>query len=107
MLVKLYRQSGRRRSAKLVPTFAGRGVSRGQRNGSPRPLSSVGIVRSWTNATEFSFSFSLAIQAIIIHKYRSLRTKLMKCNANIYFNKQCLNHKVIPANEMRSDKFKF
>ena len=28
------RQSGRRRSAKLVPTFADRGVSRGQRNGS-------------------------------------------------------------------------
>jgi hypothetical protein len=27
--------------AKLVPTFAGRGVSRGQRNGSPRPLNSV------------------------------------------------------------------
>jgi len=24
-----------------VPTFAGRGVSRGQRNGSPRPLMSV------------------------------------------------------------------
>jgi len=34
-------QSGRRRSAKLVPTFADRGVSRGQRNGSPRPLISV------------------------------------------------------------------
>ena len=34
------RQSGRR-SAKLVPTFAIRGVSRGQRNGSPRPLISV------------------------------------------------------------------
>jgi hypothetical protein len=32
---ELYGQSGRRRSAKLVPTFAGRGVSRGQRNGSP------------------------------------------------------------------------
>ena len=38
---ELYRQSGRRRSAKLVPTFADRGVSRGQRNGSPRPLISV------------------------------------------------------------------
>jgi hypothetical protein len=35
---ELYRQSGRRRSAKLVPTFADGGVSRGQRNGSPRPL---------------------------------------------------------------------
>ena len=32
------RQSGRRRSAKLGPTFADRGVSRGQRNGSPRPF---------------------------------------------------------------------
>ena len=38
---ELYRQSGRRRSAKLVPTFADRGVSRGQRNGSPQPLISV------------------------------------------------------------------
>jgi hypothetical protein len=27
--------------AKLVPTFADRGVSRGQRNGSPRPLISA------------------------------------------------------------------
>jgi hypothetical protein len=35
---ELYRQSGRRRSAKLVPTFADRGVSCGQRNASPRPL---------------------------------------------------------------------
>ena len=34
----LGRQSGRRLSAKLVPIFADRGVSRGQRNGSPRPL---------------------------------------------------------------------
>ena len=40
-LQDLGRQSGRRRSAKLVPTFADRGVSRGQRNGSPRPLISV------------------------------------------------------------------
>ena len=38
---ELYRQSGRRRSTKLVPTFADRGVSRGQRNGSPHPLISV------------------------------------------------------------------
>jgi hypothetical protein len=34
-------QSGRRRSAKLVPTFADRGVSRGQRNDSPRPGSAT------------------------------------------------------------------
>ena len=41
----LGRQSGPRRSAKLVPTFADRGVSRGQRNGSPRPL--VSVYRTW------------------------------------------------------------
>ena len=41
----LGRQSSRRRSAKLVPTFADRGVSRGQRNGSPRPL--ISVYRTW------------------------------------------------------------
>ena len=39
------RQSGRRRSAKLVPTFADRGVSRGQRNRSPWPL--ISVYRTW------------------------------------------------------------
>ena len=39
------RQSGRGRSAKLVPTFADRGLSRGQRNGSPRPL--ISVSRTW------------------------------------------------------------
>jgi hypothetical protein len=34
-------QSGRRRSAMLVPTLTDRGVSRGQRNDSPRPFFSV------------------------------------------------------------------
>jgi len=38
-------QSSRRRSAKLVPTFADRGVSRGHRNGSPRPL--ISVYRTW------------------------------------------------------------
>ena len=46
---ELYRQSGRRRSAKLVPTFAARGESRGQRNESPRPLISF----FWTGAATF------------------------------------------------------
>ena len=46
----LGRQSGRRRSAKLVPTFADRGVSRGRRNGYPRPL--ISVYRTW-NATYF------------------------------------------------------
>ena len=41
----LGRQSGRRRSAKLVPTFVNRGVSRGQRNGFPRPL--ISVYRTW------------------------------------------------------------
>ena len=41
----LGRQSGRRRSAKLVPTFADRRVSRGQCNGSPRPL--ISVYRTW------------------------------------------------------------
>jgi hypothetical protein len=39
----------------------------------------------------------IASQAITSHKYKSLRIKLMNCNANIHFNKQCLLHKVIPA----------
>ena len=43
---KLYRQSGRRWSAKLVPTFADRGVSRGQRSGSPRPFNLCFLDRS-------------------------------------------------------------
>ena len=41
----LGRQSDCRRSAKLVPTFADRGVSRGQRNGSPRSL--ISVYRTW------------------------------------------------------------
>ena len=41
----LGRQSGRRLSAKLLLTFADRGVSRGQRNGSPRPL--ISVYRTW------------------------------------------------------------
>jgi ribosomal protein S14 len=36
---ELYRPSDRRLSAKLVTTFAYRGVLRGQRDGSPRPYS--------------------------------------------------------------------
>jgi hypothetical protein len=39
------RQSGRRWSAKLVPTFADTGVSRGQHNGSPQPL--ISVYRTW------------------------------------------------------------
>jgi hypothetical protein len=35
---ELYRPSDRRLSAKLVPTFADKGVPRGERDGSLRPL---------------------------------------------------------------------
>jgi hypothetical protein len=38
---ELYRQSDRRFSAKLVPTFADRGASHGKRNGSPWPYSQI------------------------------------------------------------------
>jgi hypothetical protein len=51
-LSELNRQSGRHFSAKLVPTFAVRGVSRGQSNGSPWPLTSV----FYTGAATFPFS---------------------------------------------------
>jgi hypothetical protein len=47
-------------SAKLVPISAGTGVSRGQRNGSPRSLISC----FYTQATTFSFKWLL----IYIHK---------------------------------------
>jgi hypothetical protein len=46
-LRELYRQSSRRRSAKLVPTLAGRGVSRGQRNVSPRPFL-ISVFQTWS-----------------------------------------------------------
>jgi hypothetical protein len=38
----------------------------------------------------------LACQAHSISLYRNLRSKLLKCCANIYFNKRCLNKKVVP-----------
>jgi len=38
-----------------------------------------------------------ARQATSIHKYKNLRQKLLQCNANIFFNKQCLIHKVTPT----------
>ena len=38
----------------------------------------------------------IASQARTINLYRNSGSKLFKCNANIYFNKQCLAKKVIP-----------
>jgi len=31
-----------------------------------------------------------------IHKYEDLKRKLYKCNANTYFNKQCLKKQLTP-----------
>ena len=71
---ELYQQSGRRRSAKLVPTFAERGVSRGQRNGSPRPLISV----FWTGAATFFYSSSSSIDLTRLSGPRSRPTTTQK-----------------------------
>jgi hypothetical protein len=39
----------------------------------------------------------LTSQAKTISHYNNLRTKVMKCCANIYFNRQCLKNKIIPV----------
>ena len=71
---ELYRQSGRRRPAKLVPTYADRGVSRGQRNGSPRPLISVFC----TGAATFFYSSSASIDLTRLSGPRSRPTTTQK-----------------------------
>jgi hypothetical protein len=38
---------------------------------------------------EFNLNFT-ARQANTIHKYKDLKLKITNCNANIYFNRQCL-----------------
>jgi len=38
----------------------------------------------------------VAGQAYSMKQYRNIRTKVMKCCANIYFNQQCLIRKVNP-----------
>jgi len=38
----------------------------------------------------------LASPAHSVNTYKNLRTKVMKCCANIYFNWQCLDKKMIP-----------
>jgi hypothetical protein len=35
-----------------------------------------------------------ACQARTIYQYKNVKTKLMKCCANIYFNRQCLNRAI-------------
>jgi hypothetical protein len=38
----------------------------------------------------------LASQAHSVNLYKNLRTQVMMCRANIYFNRQSINTKVIP-----------
>jgi len=38
----------------------------------------------------------IASQAKHIYQYKSLKSKILKCNANIFFNKQCLAKNLIP-----------
>jgi len=59
---ELYRQSGCRRSAKLVPTFADRGVSHGQRKESPQPLISVFL--TWSRYFFHSSSSSIDLMRL-------------------------------------------
>ena len=37
-----------------------------------------------------------ASQAHLVNQYKNIRSKLQKCCANIYFNKQCITKKIIP-----------
>jgi hypothetical protein len=38
----------------------------------------------------------LASQAESIYRYKALGSKILKCNADIFFNKQCLAKNIIP-----------
>jgi hypothetical protein len=37
-----------------------------------------------------------ARQAASIYAYKNLKMKVINCNAKTYFNRQCLNKKIIP-----------
>jgi len=39
----------------------------------------------------------IASQARTIFQYKNTRIKVLKCFANIYFNKQCLNKRIVPS----------
>jgi hypothetical protein len=41
-----------------------------------------------------------------VHQFKNLKTKLYNCNANIFFNKECLKHNLIP-NYTRSTKHNY
>ena len=38
----------------------------------------------------------IASQAKSIYHYKSLRSEILKCNVNMFFNKQCLTKSIIP-----------
>ena len=38
----------------------------------------------------------IASQARTIFQYKTTRIKVLKCCANVYYNKQCLNKKIVP-----------
>jgi len=38
----------------------------------------------------------LASQAHSINQYKNIRTNVLKCCANVYFNRQCLAKKIVP-----------
>ena len=38
----------------------------------------------------------IASQAHIVNQYKNIRSKLLKCCVNIYFNRQCLHKKITP-----------
>ena len=39
----------------------------------------------------------IASQARTIFQYKTIRIKVLRCYANIYFNKQCLIKKIVPS----------
>ena len=43
-----------------------------------------------------SIKIAKASQATGIYQYKNNKRKILKCCANIYFNKQCLKHKLTP-----------
>ena len=45
--------------------------------------------------TKFKFIASQA-RSIYNYHYKKLKIKVLKCNADIYFNKQCLAKKIVP-----------
>ena len=45
-------------------------------------------------------------QARSIYQYNSLRTRILKCNADIFFNRQCLIKNIVPNYANISDHIK-